>query len=362
MSASQAAPSARSRRRWARIIAPAAVLLLLGAGVGWAGATVLAPSPQALQPVPYTSVNVRQGDIGATLSLNTSAEWTLQPLAANQAAGTVTSVRVGAGQELQAGDVLYAVDLRPVVVAQGDVPMFRPLSEGTTGDDVAQLQTFLRGLGLYKAGNTGTYNSVTTAAVKAWQKSLQLPQDGSVQRGDLLFVPNLPLRASLDEAIVKRGANLAGGEPVLSGLSSSPNFKIAITDSQSSLLATGKRVEVTSPSGALWEAFITDRTKSDAGLFVNLSGKDGTSICADACSEVPVEGEALFSSKVVIVEQTTGLIVPSSALVTGNDGSIAVVSLDGTRYPVQVTASAQGMSVINGVDEGLEVRIPSKGN
>lgn len=337
------------------------MLLLAGVGVGWAASTVLAPPADVFEGTSFTYVDVVPGEVGSSINLNTAANWVLVPVGTNQAVGTVTGVSVTPGQEVGAGTTLYSVNLRPVVIAQGDVPAFRALEQGSVGADVAQLQQTLAALGFYQGLPSGTFAVGTTTAVKAWQKTLGVPQDGVVQSGDVVFVPTLPTRVALDPKMVNRGAVLAGGEPVVSGLPQAPVFTVPVSETQTALLPTGTRVEVTAPAGGVWEGFVTDRVEDEtAGITVNLAGKDGATLCGDECAEIPVEGQTLLSSQIVTVETVAGLTVPSAALLSAADGTVSVVDEAGVAHPVTVTTSARGISVIEGVDEGLSVRIPAQ--
>ncbi len=86
----------------------------------------------------------------------------------------MTSVAVSAGDEVSAGgQVLYAVNLRPVVVAAGETPAFRSLGRGASGGaDVAQLQGLLAGLGFFDGDADGEFGWATESAVRDWQESL----------------------------------------------------------------------------------------------------------------------------------------------------------------------------------------------
>jgi len=100
-------------------------VLLVGAIAGWAGGTVLTPTQDVLDSTAFTFVEVVNGEVGSSINLNTVAEWTPVPVGANQASGTVTTVNVGPGDEVTQGTVLYTVNLRPVVIAQGPIPSFQ---------------------------------------------------------------------------------------------------------------------------------------------------------------------------------------------------------------------------------------------
>ncbi|MBD3941328.1 peptidoglycan-binding protein [Microbacterium sp. NEAU-LLC] len=329
--------------------------------MGWAAASVLSPSDEVLASPGFTTVQVVQGEVGSSITLNTVAAWTPIPVGVNRAVGVVTSVTVAAGDEVSQGSTLYAVDLRPVVVAMGETPAFRDIGQGVEGPDVAQLQAMLTSLGLFRGAVDGKAGAGTVAATKAWQKSLGLPQSGVVGVGDVIFVPVLPTRVALDDEIVTRGATLSGGEDLVAGLPASPVFTVPVTEGQAGMMPTGTRVEITSPDGDVWVAVAGEQTPDpETGtITVALTGVDGGVICGEQCGQVPVTGQALLSSRIVTVPTVTGLVVPSAALVTGADGQTAVVTEDGDRIPVSVVASARGMSVVEGVEQGARVRVPA---
>lgn len=355
--------SVKRRQRIASVIGAALVIALFAAAAGWAVATVLDEPDEVLDSTQYTFVEVVEGEVGASLTLNTVARWTPVPVGVTQASGTVTTVDVEPGQEVAAGTVLFTVNLRPVVIAQGDVPGFRPLAVGTTGTDVAQLQQFLTARELYSGATDGAFGNATAAAVRAWQRTLGVQATGIVEPGDLIFVPTLPTRVALDAEKVVRGATITAGDTVVSGLPVSPEFSIPITEQQASLLTTGTRVEITSPTGQAWEGFAGEQSSDENGLIqVALTGRDGAIICAEACGEIPVTEPALLLSRIITVESVAGLTVPSAALVTNASGVVSVIAVDGESLPVRVVTSARGMSVIEGVDAGLRVRVPATGN
>lgn len=347
-------------RRWGPFLAIGTGVLVAGAAIGWASATVLTPPQDVLASTAFTTAEVVTGEVGSSIMLNTVAEWTPAPVGSNLAGGTVTTVDIAAGAEVTPGTKLYSVNLRPVVVAQGAIPAFRALTSGDTGQDVAQLQAMLTALGHYSGAVDGQFRWSTTAAVRAWQKSLGLPQDGVVQAGDIIYVPSLPTRVALDTKLVARGASLSGGEAVVQGLGAAPSFFVPVTDAQAALMPTGTRVEITSPEGSAWEGFVIDRvTDENNGIRVLLSGAEEAAVCAAECAQVPVTGQSFLTSRIVIVENVTGLTVPSAALLSKADGSIVVIDSEGTEFPVTVVTSARGLSIIEGVDAGTRVRVPA---
>lgn len=346
------------------MLAAAVALLVAGGLIAWAVWSVLRPAEDPVRAVNHTYVEVAAGEVGASLLLNVVAEWTPEPVGDNRTAGIVTQVLVEEGAEVDQGTVLYSVDLRPVVIARGEVPAFRDVSAGSVGEDVRQVQQMLSDLGFYSGTVDGEAGSGTESAIRKWQESLGVEQTGVVASGDIVFVPSLPTRIALDTDVVYRGATLIGGEQVVSELSASPDFTLPVTDTQAGMIPTGTRVEITSPQGSVWEAQAIDQQRDESAgtVVIGLTGLDGRVVCDDECGQVPVTGQSTLFSRIVTVETVSGLVVPSAALVTDADGQVAVIDEVGDLIAVTVVTSARGMSVIEGVTEGMRVRVPAGTN
>lgn len=354
------APQERARR-WPWLVVAGFTILALGAAGAWAVLTVLRPAEDPLASTEHTYVEVTAGSVGTSISLNTVAAWSQVPVAANQATGIVTEMTVETGAEVAQGATLYTVGLRPVVAAQGTVPMFRDIGADAAGADVRQLQQMLASLGYYGGAIDGKAGKGTVAAITAWQGSLGVDKTGVASLGDVVFLPQLPSRVAFDPELIARGLTLSGGELGILGLSAAPDFWIPVTDAQAAMIPAGGSVEVTAPDGQVWQGVAGEqkRNADDGTVTVAVAGGDGAALCGDACSQVPVSGQATLPSKVVTVEQVDGLVVPSAALVTTSSNETAVIDSDGNRVSVSVVASAKGMSVITGAPEGLQVRIPA---
>ena len=348
--------------RWGWRLAAAVALLLSGAAVAWAALTVLRPAEDPMEAPAATVVPVKQGQIGSSISLNTTAQWTTTPLGINRASGVVTRAVVEAGDEVSAGDVLYEVELRPVTIAEGKVPAFRKIGAGTEGADVKQLQQLLMQGGHFAGTVDGTAGKDTVAAIRAWQEELGVPATGVVGPGDVIYVPKLPTRVALNEEVVRTGATLNGGEDALAGLPPAPAFEMPVTTAQAAMVPTGARVIITSPEGDTWAATAGAQSPDEGSgtVHITLDSLDEGPVCADQCTQVPVTGQSSLRSEIITVQAVSGLVVPSSALVTEAGGQTAVIDEGGSRLPVKVTASAKGMSVITGVDAGTKVQVPAQ--
>lgn len=328
---------------------------------GWlSGRAVLSPPEDPLAgettPVTYT---VQESTIGRSLTFAAVGEWRAQPAGVNAAAGTVTSVEVDPGRPSRPGDVLLTVDLRPVVAAEGPVPMFRDLRSGDSGADVEQLEQLLDTLGLLSGVPDGDYDGATAGAVAAWQRSLGVPPDGRVRAGDLVFLPSLPARVALAPEVT-RGTRLAGGEQIVNVLPTAPRFAIPLSPDQRSLVPRGAEVIVSHPGGQ-WRATV-DRIAEPPGateVDLVLVGLDGGPVCGEGCAEhVPVGERTTFSAEVILTPQTTGPTVPVAAIRTDPSNAPYVLTPQGSRLDVEVVASANGLAIVDGIDVGAVVELP----
>ena len=75
-------------------------------------------------------------------------------------------------QQVAEGDILLDVSGRPVFVLQGDLPMYRELSLGNQGDDVAQLEAALLRLGFDPGSVDTLFDGGTAAALDAFYSSI----------------------------------------------------------------------------------------------------------------------------------------------------------------------------------------------
>jgi hypothetical protein len=245
-----------------------------------------------------------------------------------------------------------------VVAVAGTVPMFRELTFGAEGADVAQLRGFLTRLGHLEASDEDDFDAATARAVRAWQTELGVDDDGVVRPGDLLAVPDLPGRLDLDEAIAV-GATVSGGEPAAHRLADAPSFTVPLTADQTGIVREGMAVVVEHADGE-WEGEVVRAATDETGvLTVTLGGPDGAPLCGDQCDAVPVGGETPYRVRVVVVPRTSGPVVPVAALVTSASGDLGVVLADGATRPVEVVASADGLAVVDGIEAGTVVRIPA---
>jgi len=333
----------------------------MGVGLGWSLLVVLTPASDPLETSTFTVATVATGDVESSMVLSAVAQWVPAPVGANRASGVVTEVSVEPGTRIDQGTVLYRVDQRPVVAASGEVPAFRAIGRGAQGVDVVQLQRMLAAVGAYGGPDDGTVGAGTVSAIRRWQKLSGVPQTGVVELNDVIFIPHLPVSVILNTDVIVRGSMVSGGESVVQALPAAPTFSMPVTDAQAGLLPLGTRVEIASPAGSIWVSAVSEmkRDESSSTYVVALQGEEGGAPCGGECDQVPAAESARLVAKVVMVPAVTGLIVPSASLISDAKGRISVIAENGNRVPVEVIASARGMSVVQGVESGMRVRVPA---
>ena len=322
----------------------------------WAGTNAVVPPSLPLashDPISYTVAN---GTVGSTLKLSVAASWsTTRTLGAGRG-GTITSVLLADGAEASNGTVIATIDLQPVVVATGAVPMFRTLASGVDGPDVAQLQRLLAAKGFYKGAIDGRFRKSTTAATKLWQRSIGASQSGVVDAGALVFVDSLPARMDVIPAV---GDRVAQGGDLVKVLGSEPDFVASVTASDRANLRSGQSISIAAPNGGTWAGTLGTLEPVTNGVPGSYTATIGGTLCGADCGLVPVVGETALTGTIELVPTTAGPVVPTSALVVQPSGSSAVTLSDGSLKPVTIVAEANGFSVVKGIQPGAVIRLPS---
>jgi len=340
-----------------------AIGLALVAGIGgvWAGRTLLAPPPDILAAPSFTMVAAREGTVGQTWRLNAEASWDSLADFPNYNSGVITSISATNGEIAEPGQVLYTVNLRPVVIAEGEIPAFRDLSTNASGTDVAQLQQLLTSTGYFTGSVNGVFDWRLRNSVQAWQRSLGVADTGTISRSDIVFVPDLPTSIALAEGIVI-GKEVSGQFPAVSVLGDSPEFTINVTDSQAAAMPVGTVVDLATAEG-IWPAVVSQFSPMtpERPLHVVLSSPDGGPVCGNECDQIPVGTPTVIPATIHIVPETSGIVVPTAATVSNAAGQSGVYLEDGEFVPVTIIASALGSSVVTGIALDTLVRTPGDG-
>jgi len=243
----------------------------------------------------------------------------------------------------------------PVRAIEGGTPMYRDLTKGSQGKDVAELQRALTELG-FPVSDDGDYGQRTVDAVKAWQRSLGEKPTGVVGLGTILALPQLPTTVRLGERIAT-GLQVAGGEDAVLVHADAPTFSVGTTAEVASQVPPNATVTI-QYNGASWEAIVASSHIDKNGQpELELTGTDGGPPCADACGSLPPEDLIALTGALVIAADVTGVVVPIAAVQVDASGASSVVLDDGTTMPITVVASQDGRAVVEGITAGQRVRV-----
>lgn len=169
-----------SRKRISTIALVLAVVVLTAAASWIAGSTIKSPAEVAARTAPPTPspilVPVEERVLTSDIVTRGTARFglpqpvSLVPSSLKRDVGVITTLLVR-NTQLNEGDVMLAASGRPVFVLQGEVPVYRDLVPGISGDDVRQLEDGLKRLGFDPGPVDGTYDEQTSAAVADWYTS-----------------------------------------------------------------------------------------------------------------------------------------------------------------------------------------------
>lgn len=164
-----------------RMLAVVLVTVAVTAAVAWAiGSRIESPADAAARtaaPVPSPIlVPAEMRVLGASIVTRGTVRFGLPqavsvaPSMLKPGAGLITTLPLR-NLQVAEGGVLLTASGRPVFVLQGDVPAYRDLVPGISGDDVLQLERALVRLRLDPGPVDGRYDQQTAAAVAQWYRA-----------------------------------------------------------------------------------------------------------------------------------------------------------------------------------------------
>ena len=267
------------------------------------------------------------------------------------------------GAEVRRGDPVLRANEKPVFLLYGPLPMYRRLVKNLKGPDVEQFEANLYELGYRGFTVDEEFSDLTDAAVRRWQKDLELPVTGAVETTAVIYAPG-PLR------VVQRLARIGGTATgdVLSATGVEKVVTAAVHADDSAWAKRGAKVTVELPSGGDVPATVSsigtqasapaaqeNAQPDEATIPVTLRIKDQEKLVAFDAAPVQV--------RYVVSERKNVLTVPVVALLALAEGGYGVqlTGSAGTRtVAVQVGLIAGGRAEIRGpaLRPGLPVVIP----
>ncbi len=384
-----------TRRRWLGVLVSVALVSITAASslTWWVVADRVENHALAAEGTvsnaPIT-IEVRREPLIETLRVRSSAQFEtsrlFSPISRPGELPIVTKLYIDIGQEVSDGDILARIGTRPIVIAQGSAPLFRELAMGVQGDDVCDLQRFLRrhvedtlvadcyfdletsralgrwyathGLAATPAPEAPEDLASAKASVAQAASELRSSDVDSVQRheraqeiydalrtgdayvlplGELLFVETLPV--IVDEVLIGVG-ELFGGE---------------LMSYRSDVFSVAFPAERISPSRDLGEAQITMTVDAaDVPVLATETRRSQESGVAEVVlygqrSDIAPGREIEIVLEWSLSEEPT-LVIPLSALFTDDGESLYVVKVvDDQETKVPVSVGERG-------DNGIEVR------
>ncbi|HKF79007.1 MAG TPA: peptidoglycan-binding domain-containing protein [Candidatus Dormibacteraeota bacterium] len=260
------------------------------------------------------------------------------------------------GTVVDRGQQLYRVGAQPVVLMLGSTPAWRRMAEGCSGADVKELEENLIALGFAGSGLSanGVFDQADVAAVRRWQASLGVPQDGTVSLGVIEFLPT-PVRVTAVHAQLGALPPAGGGQSGGALLDVTSTKQVVTVDLDTAYLASVK-------AGNLVSVLLPDNRTQAQGTVSSVGSVATVAPAAQGGTPrptVPVVIElanpglvASYDQAPVRVSITTQvhhgvLVVPVVALVAQPNGSYAV--------RVRMGAGYRSLTVVPGIysDGGL---------
>jgi hypothetical protein len=281
---------------------------------------------------------VKRQDISATTSENATLGYAASYTVTGQGGGTLTWLPL-AGHVIRQGQVLYKVDNgTPVMLLYGSVPAWRNLSEGTTGQDVTQLNRDLVDLGYANSSDINAlgwdyYSWETVYGVEQMEEHLGVSSpSGSLSLGSVVFKPEALRVSQLTGSL---GGPASG--PILSATSDRHVVTINLTTSMESEVKAGDSVTVTLPDGSTTPGVITSvgtvasGSSSSATIPVHVKLTDPSA--AGGLDQAPV------TVNITTASASNVLVVEVGALQAQPNGGyeVEVVEPGNTRRYVPVT-------------------------
>ena len=370
-------------RRWSsvggskRLLAAFVAVALISFGLGAIGTHLIrSPAQVAADRKAPARTNltamVTKGNLESSVrfigTVSAGKTVTLSPADADGKIVTGGSPRKGTS--MAAGSVVVELNDRPVVLLVSKYPLYRDLSFGSQGDDVARLQDALRNAnyGLYDA--PGKYGASTAAAVQRLYANAGYStavveeasyDDGStsdkssdeksssksprryaaIKRAEILMVPALP--ADLANSTFKSGNPVSKGEVTIA--LSAPIITAKLNPVEAEGLSKGQKVTYSS----------VDEKVQGSGTIESIgepkvSGDDGFVSIVKVRPDVTLDSENESESLTIdatSTEKQSGLLVPLSAIYTSAGGDNSVQIFSGgkkVKIKIDVVSQADGLA------------------
>ena len=284
-------------------------------------------------------------------------------------AGIVTGRLPEEGEVLDVGDVLVEVNSYPVILLQGERPMYRRFERDMEdGPDVEQLEQALADMrisGYEDMTIDEEFTRVTEDVVEEWQNRLGVEKTGAIEMGYVVFIEE-PIRIS--SVNVSEGQTISAQAAAFSITGQDQEIVSNLDPADAEIVNRLDRVEVELPDGRIAPGAVVEVARVATRLINSQTGAPGDPTIEVIIVLLDGEASSRFDAAPVdwtITKEVTpnALVVPASALIATVDGgfSVEVVNDDSTTLvPVQVGTFVDAFVEITDGDlqVGDRVRIP----
>jgi hypothetical protein len=325
---------AAGQKRWRRWLAAVAVLVLAAGGgtAAWKAGAFTGPGKHGPgNPYPTSTQAVTRQTITAQTSMSGTLGFSGAYTVTGKGRGSVTWLP-RAGQVVRDGRTLYRVDNGvPVVLLYGTVPAWRTLTEGISGQDVAQLNTDLVHLGYITSSDVTAvgrdyFGWETRYGLQQLQSALGATSpSGVLQLGAAVFEPGA-IRITATTASL--GGPAAG--PILTATSATQVVLVKLDTSLESEVKARDKVSVELPDGIRTPGVVTSIGK------VATASSSGSTVPVTVKLTHPKTAAGLDQAPVTVYVTTSvvrnALVVPVTALQAQSSGGYAVEVISGTSH------------------------------
>ncbi|WP_327155647.1 peptidoglycan-binding domain-containing protein [Streptomyces tubercidicus] len=316
---------------------------------------------------PPTTTEITRTDLVQSKTVEGRLDYAQRRVVKSPVEGTVTKA-AESGRTVSLGQRLYERDARPVTLLYGSTPMFRTMKAGARGPDVLQLERNLRDLG-FGAGLyvDVRYDEATKAAVKQWQKSLDVTANGEVGQGDVVFQRGPVRVVSADAALAD---SIGPDSKVLTVASTKPVVRAELEAADGALAAKGTKVEIATPGGDNRRGKVSgvvapEESESGEGGAAASGGSSGDGIGVeitldDGTKIQEKDRQGTLQVKFVSESRKDVLTVPVEAIVALREGGYGLELVQGSKtrmVAVETGLTADGRIEVSGAGlaEGMKV-------
>ncbi len=290
----------------------------------------------------------------------------------NPGGGIVTRLPLSPGAPVEPGTLLAEVEARPVFAAELSYPLYRDITPGASGDDVAALQDFLTRLGYSTGDSRGSYGRATEGALQRFYRDrgyeaprTSVPTDDQVAAvAEEAQAAAAQFDAALDEATAASArASFERARQEYERLRASQGYVVRPAELANLATLPGKVVRVVATVGSGGQATLLEVGVGNLVVGFDVPPERIAAVEVGLTAEVDV-GSATLTGTVGTLEppppaasEGGGAEDPSRP--PGRPTSSATVVLDDpTALPMDLIGATVPLAVVLAASDGVVLAVP----